>query len=90
LNKIVKTKIEIIAQIDAKEIYLVVITTTPPTTNAKIDIVGLKENTTPNVVAIPLPPLKPRNKDQSWPHITANPAIANINELSIFKYFTNR
>ena len=88
MNKIVKTKIEIIAQIDAKDEYFEITKTTPQTTNAKIDIVGLIANTTPKVVAIPLPPLKPRNKDQSCPHITANPAIANINELSILKYFT--
>lgn len=35
------------------------------TTIAKMDIIGLRANITPNVVAIPLPPLNPRNKDQS-------------------------
>ncbi|GAH13068.1 unnamed protein product, partial [marine sediment metagenome] len=64
-SNIEKIKIEIIAKIDDKETYLVVIRTTPHIITAKIDIVGLRANTTPNVVAMPLPPLNPRNKDQS-------------------------
>ena len=56
---------EITAKIDDKETYLVVITTTTQIINAKTDIVGLRTNMTPNVVAMPLPPLNPRNIDQS-------------------------
>lgn len=79
LNMTVKTGSAILVITEAADIILVIrniknqVRINKIRINLKPGICIDKPARTPSVVAIPLPPLKPRNKVQLWPHMQLNP-----------------